>query len=511
MDDRKWDILIAARLYAIAAFIALPVVHVSLQLGYVQPGGVVILGFAAWLVMKFVLFEPRTASRRFLILSLFFLVPATCLIFANFVIGLFINMTEKTAGGATPNLYIVICTIVYFPVMIFTRPLRGLNARAARLKSGGSFIKRNALEVLLALWILASVLILTVPYRTYTQAPPDKSETAGPVRLGFWTGKRFFDEEDAGPGRYVTDEMLTKFGENGVYLVYSGVRVKDGVIDESIVENLIRCRKYGVEVNISFSPIVENFSYINIWTFESIMGQIEMVLEVLDERGLLGDPVTTLVYDMEAPQGKFFPHYGRDPAVTAKLRDYYRVREVFREFNRRMMEKYGIRVRLCAETNQGFDSGDGDDDVTALYGVLSDPGALMSYMIYRRTDFTENYVVDSARYLREGDTIILNAWKEEGYQCRDDVGCAIKDARIVAGFPGKNYGVEVWALCYFMDAYGKDGLFEFVDAVTGDRSAWPPPEVRNRWPRAVLWDLAITAISALDVYAPLFRLVFHAY
>jgi hypothetical protein len=50
------------------------------------------------------------------------------------------------------------------------------------------------------------------------------------------------------------------------------------------------------------------------------------------------------------------------------------------------------------------------------------------------------------------------------------VECAIKDARLIAGYSGKKFNIEVWALCYFLDSFGKEGLFAFVDAVTGDRS-----------------------------------------
>lgn len=505
MNDRKWDSLIAARLYATATFIILPTLHICIQLKRIQPTGAVILGFAAWLILKFVLFEPRTASKRFLNVSIAFLIPASCLIFVNFLIGFFIDAAHENSGGVVLTLCIVAGTPLYFAVMLFLRPLRGLNARAASLKSGGGFFKRNALEVALVLWVLVSALILALPYRTHMQAAP---ATAGPTRLGFWTGDQFFNKETASPEKYVSDEMLRKFGENGVYLVYSGIRENE--IGEILLRDFTRCKKFGVEVNIAFSASFKDYSYVNIWTFENLTARVEKALAFLDANGLIGDPVTTLVYDMEAPEGKFFPHYGYDRDVVANLPDYYRVQKLFREFNRHVMEDYGLKVRICAETNQAFDFRDGDDDLTALYGVMSDEKVLMSYMIYRRGDFAENYVADSARYLKKGDTIILNSWKEEGYQCRGDADCAINEARIAAGYPGKNYGVEVWALCHFIDSHGKDGLFKFVDAVTGDKSAWPPSEVRNRW-RSHLWDLALTAISTLDIYAPLFRATFHAY
>ncbi len=511
-DALRWDILIAARLYAIITFIILPVAHVSIQLEYLQPVGLIIMGFAAWLILKFVLLEARTASRRFLNVSLAFLVPASAAIFVNFLSGLLINMARDNPGGSVLALCIVVGAGLYFPAMIIAHPLRGLNSRAASMKSReGKFhlLRKYSLELLLVCWTLISIGILTLPYRTHFQDPPEKTPGAGATRLGFWTGDQFFDRQRAGPGRYVSDDMLEKFGGAGVYLVYSGIRTHE--MRGNMVRDFIRCREHGVEINVSFAPTVRGYTYVNIWTFESLKDQIEEVLSFLQDNGLLGDPVTTLVYDMEPPTGKFFPLYGWDPETVAGLREYYRVQKVFREFNRHVREDYGLDVRICSETFQAIDPRDRDDDLIALYGVLSDDMALMSHMIYRRAYFAENYVLDSARYLKNNDTIILNSWKFEGYQCWGDIDCAIKDARLVAGYPGKNFNVEVWALCYFLDSFGKDGLFEFVDAVTADKSAWPRIEVNNSWPESPLWDLAFIGIATLDIYGPVFRAVFHAY
>ena len=57
-----WDIIIALRLYLILLFIVLPVILLVKQLKYIQPLGIIILGFSALLILRFVLFEPRTQS-----------------------------------------------------------------------------------------------------------------------------------------------------------------------------------------------------------------------------------------------------------------------------------------------------------------------------------------------------------------------------------------------------------------------------------------------------------------
>jgi len=510
MDERKWDVLVAARLYGILAFIVMPVVHVSIELGYAQPVGIIILGFAAWLVFKFVLLETRTGSRRFLIGSLAFLVPASALIFINFLIGLIINAAHDNSGGLVLDLCVVVGACVYFPAMILLRPLKGLNSRAATVKAGGaSFLRRNFLEVVLACWVLVSFLILALPYRVYVQAPPKKSGALKPTRLGFWTGDRFFNKDTAPPGRYVTDRVLSKFGASGVYVVYSGMRTDE--IGDYMVRDFTRCRDHGVEVNVSVSSMGKGDSFVNVWSFENLSGQVDQALSFLDDNGLLGDPITTLAYDMEPPRGRFFPRYGKDPEIIAKLPDYYRVEGLFHHFNRHVRDDYGLRVRICAETFQALDPRDGDDDLVALYGTLTDDDARRSYMIYRRAAYAANYPLDSARYLRPGDTIVLNSWKFEGYQCWADLDCAIGEARLVAGYPGRDYNLEVYALCYFLDSFGEAGLFDFIDAVTGDKSSWPEVEVVNRWPYSLLWDLALIGISTLDLYGPVFRAWFHAY
>ncbi len=510
--DAKWDALVACRLYAIVAFIVAPVMHVCLQLKCALPVGVVIVGFAAWLVFKSVLFETRTASKRFLNVSLVLVVMASAAICVNFWAGLAITVAPDSTVGLVITLMTTLGALFYFPAMMIVAPLRGLNARAAAAlaRPGLAFHRRHALELGLVVWIVISVGLVTLPYRTYTQAVPGPDDAGRRVRLGFWTGDQFFDRERAGAGHYVSDEILTKLGGAGGYLIYSGIRY-DEIGGAAMLRNFERCRAHGVEVNVAVASSIEGDTFINVWTFEKIQGHVEALLAFLDQNQMLGDPVTTLVYDMEPLVGRFFPHYGRDPEVIAKLPDYYRVEQLFVEFNQRIKKRYGIEVRICAETAQAFDPRDGDDDLIALYGTLSDDEAKMSYMIYRRAAYAENYVLDSARYLRKGDVMILNSWKEEGYQCRGDLACAIREARLVAGYPGKEYGVEVYALCYFLDSYGLEGLFVFIDAVTGDRSEWPALEVRNRPLRSALWDLAIIGFGVLDLYAPVFRVAFHAY
>jgi len=45
------------------------------------------------------------------------------------------------------------------------------------------------------------------------------------------------------------------------------------------------------------------------------------------------------------------------------------------------------------------------------------------------------------------DTLILNAWKFPGYQCWGDVDCAIKDARMVLSYPGKDLAPDLPNVC----------------------------------------------------------------
>ena len=333
---------------------------------------------------------------------------------------------------------------------------------------------------------------------------------AAPARTGFgiWTYGKPLDKDREGASTYLDDKTLSLLGDAGVYFVY-GLRQKD--IGPELVERLGRCQAAGIEVHVSVTPMAEDIEFVNIWSFERLRDEIEEVLAFLGAAGLLGDPVTTLVYDMEPLVEKPFPLYGKDWAVIRQLRRYGAVQRQFVEFNRYVREDYGLEVRICSSLVQAIDPRDGDDDLTCLFGLMGDAQASMSYMTYRRGDFGRDYIVDHCRLLNDGDTIILNAWKEKDHFCWGDLQCAIDDARLVLSCADKDFGLEIWALWYFLKSYGAEGLRAFTEALSGDPSEWPAVEVRHEGLRSVAWRLLLTGTSVLDSFGPLFRVAFSAY
>jgi hypothetical protein len=108
--------------------------------------------------------------------------------------------------------------------------------------------------------------------------------------------------------------------------------------------------------------------------------------------------------------------------------------------------------------------------------------------------------------LGPGETIILNAWKFEGYICWNELECAIEDARLVLGYP-KPLNLEIWTLYYFLKSYNLSGFHEFMTALTEDQAAWPSIEVENKFPLSSFWDLVLIGVALLDLYGPIFRVI----
>jgi len=135
----------------------------------------------------------------------------------------------------------------------------------------------------------------------------------------------------------------------------------------------------------------------------------------------------------------------------------------------------------------------------------------MSYMVYRRYNYGQNQILDHARFLHDGDTIILNAWKDIGYICWENIKCAIEDCRLVLGYPQKTFRLEIWELASFLFSFGLDGLHELVEALNKDSSDWPIIIIWNIFPYSLLWDINFFSIIFVDLYAPLLRMSYRAY
>ena len=408
---------------------------------------------------------------------------------------------------------ISICVIssLYFFITIHYQPFKKLNSWLITKKQEWSrsnrpgFMKRHPIAVALTCWIVISGLFITVPFRVYKQPAPSYPGPEGRT-IGIWAGGQHFDSDNINESFYLSNETLEMFAAANIYIV-TGCKQSD--IGVKLIERLNRCKEYGLEVHLSISTMHERFKYVNIWTFELLMTEIDAVLTFLNSSNLLGDPISTLVYDMEClPEALFLIYF--DPEIRAKLPEYYVIYEMFIQFNQQIRDDYNLNIRICSDYFLGFDRNDMDDDIQAMLGVMDDENASNSYMVYRRNNLGQNQILDHFRFLSDGDTIILNAWKFEGYLCWGDINCAIEDCQLVLGYTKKRFNLEIWRLDYFLNSYGIEGLNALVTNLSSDWSEWTTIKVRNDCPYSPYWDLVFYGVSLLDLYGPLFRLINNA-
>ncbi len=105
---------------------------------------------------------------------------------------------------------------------------------------------------------------------------------------------------------YISNDTLQMMGEASMYLVYG---LKESHNRTTLVDRLTRCKDYGVEIQVSVTPMTEGDHFVNLWTFETLQQEISSVLFFLNASELIGNPVTTLVYDMEGLPDAHFPFH----------------------------------------------------------------------------------------------------------------------------------------------------------------------------------------------------------
>lgn len=513
-EDFLWELLVATRLYVIALFFIPPLILITLNIGYLSPVNIVIIGFTSILILIFVLFEPRTDSLRFLRISLRFIVPCAVLIFANFAIGLVLNIIHVNIIGIIIDLCIVTGSIFYFLLTIPKNKFKKVNiwlvSRKEQWCSKGTRkrFKKHIFAFASIFWLITSILIIILPYPVFIQNVPTATNEDG-RRVGIWGfSYTYVDPEKEGSSRYFNDSLLEMISDANIYFEIS---IKKSSLGDDLEAALIKCRDFDIDVHLSIGTKSTPYKYVNIWTYETLSAEIDEILVWLDSKGFILNPVTTIIYDMEPLMESFIQYYGFFPNVSEQLRQYYTIEESFLENNQRIRDDYDLDIEICTEYGQGFDAKDGDDDIIANRGLLSDEKCLMSYMVYRRDNVGRNHILDHCRFLESGDTIILNAWKFPGYHCWEDINCAITDARIVLGYPGKTLNVEIWTLQYFLDSYGIQGLFDFVEGVSGDWTEWEPIAIHNIFEGSPFWDIVFYGTVLLDVYGPFFRVLNNAF
>lgn len=437
-----------------------------------------------------------------------------CIIIINFLFSLIISIVQVNSFIFGNSLIILFCSGIYFIIVLKFKIFKKINLKLDKRKlewsKKGKYleIKLKIFKYSLISWLIISISLITMPYPIYFQKlsnfysinPSPKTD------FGIWTYGQSLNDDNKDEPEYIDDKTLEMLGEADVYFIY-GVNKKK--IGNSLVDNLNRCRQHNIEVHISVNPL--RLSYTNIWTFERLRDETEEVLDFLKENNFLEDTITTLVYDMEMLKEYPFPHYGFDTNIIGKLDEYDEIQEKFDKFNDHIREEYDLKIKIVTDIYQAIDLKDQDNDLMTLAGLMSYDKADMSYMVYRRYNYGQNQILDHARFLHEGDTIILNAWRDVGYICWEDIKCAIEDCRLVIGYPQKTFRLEIWELASFLFSFGLNGLHELVEALNKDSSEWPIIIIWNIFPYSLLWDINFFSIIFVDLYAPLLRLPYRAY
>ncbi|MFX0099099.1 MAG: hypothetical protein ACFFCS_05915 [Candidatus Hodarchaeota archaeon] len=505
MKDRKgflWEIIVALRLYIVVLLFLMPSVILLINLGYLQPLNLILMGISSFIIIKFVLFEPRKASRQVTWILAILAVIITALILLNFVTSTILNIIHGNLAAVALPLGISIASILYIVFIITGRRFEVLNAKLIDWKKGWvkraskPRLKQYTLGICLVGWLSLSSILILSPYPVYSQDPPDTTEGQ---RIGIWVGS----------GMNLTNETMQKISDANIYLVTT---IKTLTLGSQLEDWLNQCKSFDIEVHVSMSAIPEgDYKFVNLFTIERLTSDIETIIAWLNSSGFLGVPVTGIVYDMENVAGLNFFDYITNSTMNSKLSEFYSINEMFKQFNQHVIEDYNLSVQICGDLLQGLDLKDNDDEIVSMFGLLADEKATRSYMIYRKEVLANTYVLDCCRLFNEGDTIILNSWKFEGCVCWQDLDCVIEEARLVLGFPGKSLNLELWRMDNFLDSYGLQGLHDFIDAVTGDPSVWPRIHVQHEFAKSEFSDLLFFSYTLLDLYTPLIKLIFGVY
>ena len=507
--DGKWNLSIALRLYNIIFLLFFPIIFFLFHLRYLSPTGIIIFGFGSWLVFRYVLFASKNGPVRFL--KGFFII--SMVIVLNFIFSLRYYIMNGNLIFIVFGISICIGSLLYFVIMIIFRPFLkinlGVNSRKKWTFKGKYYqITNRAFKRLLVFWLMFSISLMVIPYPVYVQNYKffnnSQHINTSPNRdIGIWTYGQSLNDDNVHEPEYIHDHTLEFLGKNNVYLIY-GLNVEK--LDSRLIRRLLRCKEHGIEVHVSVNPL--KLSYTNVWTFESLRSEIEEVLDYLKCHNLTGDLITTLVYDMEVMPDVKFPFYGLDTNKIDKLNEYNEIQMKFRRFNNYIRDEYDLKIRITTDVSQGFDFMDGDDDLSFFSGLLSYEKAEMAYMVYRRNTLGQNIILDHCKFLNEGDIIILNAWRDVGHHCWKSVDCAIRDSRLVLGYPKKSFRLEIWDLSYFLFSFGENGLTALIDAINEDVSEWSDEVVWNIFPYSFFWDCIFILYIIIDLYGPLFRAIY---
>lgn len=514
----SWNMLIVLRFYVIfyiGLFIPLSTI---MKLQRITPISLIMFGTSILIALATGFFEERTGSDKFVQNSnIVFLIISSILI-VNIFIGMISSILHGLLGSSIIN-GVLFAVSLCFLALVPTKggkllekinkdcisAINRLNERRNVVKHGFKWIHEHPGAFITLIWIIFCIIISVSPFEIYRQPIPANKQAENHT-IGFWTSCSYLTNE--GGSSYINDTLMDKMSDSNGYFIL-GCRADD----EDVLEAAQRCKDHNVGMKLYRCPLTEGDSFANIWTIENLIDEMEEQIIALNDSNYIGDPVTGIVYDMEGmPDEKHFPMYASEPEIVDKLHEYYEMQSVFRSFNERMYEEYGLNICICTDYFQRLDNYDYDDDISFFWGVMDDPAPYISWshMCYRKDFLGYDFLLDYMRFLDDGDTIILNSWKYEDCFCYNDIDCLIEECKLILGYPGKNFNLEFWAMRNFLPSYDLEGLDALLDAFNSDRAGWTEISIYYDVSYSLFWDIVQLGVSFLDMFGPLLRVFYLA-
>ena len=219
--DGPWDLIIGMRLYLIVMIIMAPFFYVISLIGYLSPLTLMIFGISIWLILTFVIFEARSASKIEYYLSFLILLPLSCLVIFNFLLGLIININHSNIAGIYTTLFICVGSVIYFLAIFSKSPFRKVNNYFISSKSRWvgrgkrNRFKKHIFKLTLVIWLFCSMILIITPHPRYVQnhALSTSSESG---RIGFWTYGQPLDNDKVNSSRYLDNNTLQMLGDAGI-------------------------------------------------------------------------------------------------------------------------------------------------------------------------------------------------------------------------------------------------------------------------------------------------------
>jgi len=348
---------------------------------------------------------------------------------------------------------------------------------------------KNHIRINLSLVSIFSILFLInyiLPVFSFTFPARQRDD----FQMGFWTYGAPLDNQayvDTGI-EPISNTTLQYMGAHNVYITWGITQTAldsenatiwpRGFLNGNLnfTERLQRCKDYGVKVHICINHIYSDkpYTFANIWTIEDTINDIYQLKTLLEAYNLWGDPVDTLVFDIEPVIPYYLSFYGLiNPELgdvfsnMDKLNDYDEILQHFKDSVDIFVDDWGMDVELCHIGMDMYDDIDGDDDLHRIWGLIdaeTNENVQRSYMIYRGDLLSQKFLVDSMSMMNTNDIVIISAF-EKGEFYYNNLDLAINDGLLVKNYPTKDLHLEVWCAYRFIVVFGESSIINYINGI----------------------------------------------